>query len=259
MPIAGHERAAMLLLEQFGVRHPQHIRIEDIAWHLGVELIEGELEGCAAQLSLFESRARIRIPRGVDRGRLRFTIAHELGHLQLHQRRMAVCSEADLDAWRADRDKEQDANRFAASLLLPRTLVLPLIDVDEVTFKPIRSLAEAFETSLTATAIRFIELTAHPCALVYARNGQISWTKKSDDFWPRFHPKGEHVSKESLARASLNADPEAAEVPAICWLDGERLPANATVVEDVIQMPRQQATLSLLWLDGIEAPEDEEG
>lgn len=84
-------------------------------------------------------------------GRRRFTIAHELGHWLLHhrarKRRTPIyCRPADVGATTRFQLEdaarlERDANRFAASLLMPETLV--------------RREAEALALSVPALAKRF--------------------------------------------------------------------------------------------------------
>jgi len=50
--------------------------------------------------------------------RIRFTLAHELGHFILpHNRSVFSCNESQVDRW------EQEANRFAAELLMPQPLI----------------------------------------------------------------------------------------------------------------------------------------
>lgn len=257
---SGIALAAEKLLAEFGVRKPEHIRLEDIAWELGIEIVEGDLAGCAAQLSLFEKRARIRLPRNRgERGRVRFSIAHELGHLVLHKERMLACTESNLDDWHGDQAKERDANVFAAELLLPAKLVDSYVNVDDVSFEPIKALARAFDTSLTAAAIRFVELTASACAVVSCAKGRIEWVKRGEEFWLRTCGRGEAVDDDSLAHraAASGASPaHPDEVAAQCWLDDDRTPDGAVIMEDVVAMPAHGRTLSLLWLHELEAPED---
>ena len=66
-----------------------------------------------------------------DSQRRRFSVAHELGHLEMHrpQGGFALGVSEDIDDWqpqRTDVNREQEANRFAAVLLLPERLFEPL-------------------------------------------------------------------------------------------------------------------------------------
>lgn len=58
----------------------------------------------------------ISIPVGVSEARNNFTIAHELGHVILHHNEGSCCYHRSLQI---DDPKEQQANAFAANLLMP--------------------------------------------------------------------------------------------------------------------------------------------
>jgi hypothetical protein len=48
--------------------------------------------------------------------------------------------------------------------------------------KTIEGLADEFETSLTATAIRYVEFSPDRCAVVFSRDAQIRWNRCSETF-----------------------------------------------------------------------------
>lgn len=85
--------------------------------------------------SWWEERiGHVAVSRKLPRGRLRFTLAHEFGHLVLghHQRRFEgevlarhPIREADEVVWEPPDPLEVEANHFAAELLLPLSLFLP--------------------------------------------------------------------------------------------------------------------------------------
>lgn len=56
--------------------------------------------------------------------RYRFTCAHELGHVTLHQRARRVFQEKDTGSFDRSRPYERQADRFAAALLMPVPLVV---------------------------------------------------------------------------------------------------------------------------------------
>jgi Zn-dependent peptidase ImmA (M78 family) len=60
----------------------------------------------------------IAVNKNMGLARIRFTLAHELGHFILpHNRSVFSCQESQMDRW------EQEANRFAAELLMPQPLI----------------------------------------------------------------------------------------------------------------------------------------
>ena len=96
--------------------------------------------------------------------RQRFTIAHEIGHLLLHETRAMI---VDTHVYRRDetssmgtKKEEREANRFAAELLMPSDFVERAVD-DALSEDPgittkqlVSGLASAFQVSEQAMEIR---------------------------------------------------------------------------------------------------------
>lgn len=98
-------------------------------------------------------------------GRRRFTIAHELGHWHLHRSKgdSHYCRPEDIGASRGElhhlRRVESEANRFAAALLMPETVVrreAPRLRLS------VPALARRFGVSGTAMQVRLEELDLLP-------------------------------------------------------------------------------------------------
>jgi Zn-dependent peptidase ImmA (M78 family) len=77
------------------------------------------------------------IPRGYivlsesvrQKTRQRFTLAHEIGHYLLpdQQDLSQPCGKAQIESWDEGLGKaERDANQFAAEILMPRSVILPV-------------------------------------------------------------------------------------------------------------------------------------
>jgi Zn-dependent peptidase ImmA (M78 family) len=160
------EQAALELLERFGVKEAP-VPVEEIATALGadvqIEPLEGGLSGV-----LYREGGRTVL--GVNgwhaEVRQRFTIAHELGHLQLHQDALFVDGllHRDSTSSRAVNTHEIEANAFAAELLMPRHILFEELrqrlpesgatDPNKLT----RHLAEKFEVSEQAMEFRLANL-----------------------------------------------------------------------------------------------------
>ncbi len=241
-------------IQYFGIERPEHIRLEAIANARGVELVSGQLQGSVARLVRVGDRGRIRVSDdGTNRGRWRFSVAHELGHHVLRHVNdcWLRCAESSLMDFTGRTLHEAQANVFAAELLLPSALVRRQCEVSPVNLDPVIALANQFGTSVTAACVRFVELSSEACALVYAHDGRIKWTKKSSHLYARLHDWGSALSKWSLAydyfaKGSVNNRPEHVDVSA--WIEsGAR--ANE-IVEHVMPIPSLNSTLSILWLRG---------
>ena len=113
------------LLKRFGISDPP-IPVHKIARGCGARIVrvsgEDDIDGF---LYRENERAVIGVNKDQARVRRRFTIAHELGHLLLHEheevhvdRGFRVRLRSGVSSQGLDRD-EMEANRFAAELLMP--------------------------------------------------------------------------------------------------------------------------------------------
>ena len=75
------------MFTRLGVTDPEDIDLDAIAAELNSEIVFEDLEGATARVVKIGDRARIIIsPRIVDVGSIRFSIAHEIGHILLSAR-----------------------------------------------------------------------------------------------------------------------------------------------------------------------------
>ena len=120
---------------------------------------------------------------GEHHPRTRFSIAHELGHyfLDSHQAflRRTGKSHPSRGEFLSDRTIEAEADAFAAGLLMPAKLLGPKVNNDEMSFTDIEGWAGEFNTSVTSTARRAVELSDYPCALIGVRDGGVAFTFQS--------------------------------------------------------------------------------
>jgi hypothetical protein len=96
--------------------------------------------------------------------RRRFTIAHEIGH--------AVFETTGPRCPRSGDEVERLCDMIATELLMPRARFLETVDRD-ISLDKIMAVARLFQTSITATAIRFAELLN--VSTFEVENAQISW------------------------------------------------------------------------------------
>jgi len=85
--------------------------------------------------------------------RKRFTIAHEIAHFILHRSKLETGDPVDDSMYRSGLStrEEAEANRLAADILMPRSLIGTLVKSG---VRDIESLANRFEVSLPAMQIR---------------------------------------------------------------------------------------------------------
>jgi Zn-dependent peptidase ImmA (M78 family) len=152
-------KSAEAILKELGITEPQEIDLEAIAWHLGAKVKYRPLDGCEARILGNGDQAIITVNSQSIPRRQRFSIAHELGHWCHHRGQRLMCHGTESGApGIAGTMQEKTADHYAADLLLPHYIFQPLArKYPKLSFKMISELAEQFNVSKTAIAIRLIE------------------------------------------------------------------------------------------------------
>jgi len=246
---------ACRILRDLNVRSPEEISIEDIAWSRGALVLDDGLTGAAARLIFVEGirPAIIRVNRSISPlRRKRFAVAHELGHYELKHNPGAPteCSERSFLAWyKSQNDQEVEANLFAAELLMPESFFSTKIEKTIPSMDLVGSLADQFQTTLTATGIRYVDLCNEQCALVLSTGGKVAWVRRSPEF-PYWISPGSKLRANTYAvnffrGENVPRDPQTVRLDA--WVDG-RVSPGETVIEHSRPLTSYDSVLSLLWV-----------
>ena len=111
--------------------------------------------------------------------RTRFSIGHELGHFYLDHHHTHLRGggrpHGSRSGFVSDLTIEREADAFAAGLLMPSKLLRPLVNEYELNPDRVELIASTFKTSWVSTAIRCVQLTDFPCAIVGIREGRMAW------------------------------------------------------------------------------------
>jgi hypothetical protein len=239
---------------------PRDIRACDLGEILAADSIDIQESWCpdpgytACLVNLGDGiPAGILLARGQTRGRKRFSIAHELGHLYIptHANRPdGWCSESAMIANDGVGDQmEWEANDFAAELLMPQHLFAKDAARLVPSFASVTLFAGAdqYDVSITAAAIRYTEMTRFACALASSREGVIEWVIKSESFGYRIPWRGDRVPASSVAASGAAVLEPQGLAPEV-WLEiAQRRPVE--VFESTHRIPSQQQTLSLVWVE----------
>jgi Zn-dependent peptidase ImmA (M78 family) len=199
-----------------------------------------------------------------SKGFQRFSIAHELGH---------YCVEGHADAlltngahysragFISSDPFEQEADYFAAALLMPERAFKKSLDSHEAGLACIEGLCKECETSLTATAIRYSGLTGDGVAVILSTGSSIDWCFMSDGLksakginWIR---KGTLVPPGTVT-ATFNALPENVRTRKrdegdgrlSDWMGGDRV---YRIREEVVGLGQYGRTLSVLTCAALRA------
>ena len=190
-------------------------------------------------------------------GRARFTVAHELGHYMLHRQDAGrdgfECGTTDrLRYDTAYTVLEEEADAFAACLLMPAHDFRRQVQNEPFGFDLLGHCANRYGVSLTSSVLRWLDVTSKRAIAVFSEDGYMHWAKSSPTafrsrryFATRSHPIA--VPSTSLAAEqtfSFTARDGVRHGPGI-WFQDE------SVVEHTIYSDEHEKTLTVLLLDSI--------
>ena len=229
----------------------------DVAQRIGLRIQEVDSEGFEGSLvrALEGPKGIIAVKGSIrEATRKRFTIAHEIGHYVIpsHRTLENVCTTDMVESWRqGNLVPELEANEFAVELLLPSKFVGRSLELASPSLRAITHVANEFETSLTATTLRFVGLTGLPCVVVWSEGKRARWYKGNSAF-PFRLPKEILPCEGSVAHRLFEGDgnpSDFVEVPKESWLDQEEVGHVDRVLEHSVRLPNYDAVLSLLWFE----------
>ena len=192
-----------------------------------------------------------------SRGFQRFSIAHELGHYFMagHVEQVLAKGAHTSQAGFGSRDPyEQEADFFAAALLMPMRLIKPIFAGQEDGMASVKFLARECQTTLTASAVRYARMSTSAVAVVLSQNGAIDFCLFSDAMkeakvrWPRAGtpvPSGTLTYRFGKDPRNVAQASEASEsIDLMDWFDGE---SSHVISEEVIGLGTYGKILTVLY------------
>lgn len=242
------------LVRHYAITTPDEIRLEDISMDRGVLVREGQLNGAEAYLIRKERKGIIRVRDDIpETGRKRFAIAHELGHWEMHgdESQAKFCTEEDISGYQGS-PMEIEANCFASELLIPTRIAGKSFGSVEPSLEAVKDLASTYGTSLTAAAVRFVQLSKEDCLVVFSKDGIVQWWRKGREFSSipgierhhPLHPESEACEVLSGRRGSARM----VRVPTEAWFPWAGNRRGLEVYEQSVQLGRYPTILTFLWI-----------
>ncbi len=264
------EQEARNFLEELGIcKFP--IIPKELCDKLGIRYVEEPLrsiEGALVIGALGNSLITVNSTTP-EPGRRHFTAAHELGHLCMDsmEQNEFGCSKEDIETFRKQIDPmELRANRFAAELLMPTFLFQGLVDDHDPDWDYIKGSTSDTQTTLMATAKRFLDLTSQACILIVSKNRAISWFNPSTSFKAYIDMDNRVISPNTIAYSVHQGEtpPNSYEVvKADNWVTGRGVTPHAEILEWTLPMNSYGQVLTILLdeegIDGWEKAEYVEG
>lgn len=253
-------RAAERFLEDQGVT-ALPVDPRALAEALGITVIEkpDASEGVSGALIKIDNQFVIAYATHIQsEGFRRFSIGHELGHylLEGHADALLPIGQSIHESragYRSEDKYEREADHFSARLLMPNPLFSQAMRSAGEGLEAIVTLASICETSLLATASRYVEETDLPIAMVVSEGQHIEYAFLSDELkeyrditWPKKGSAVPAVPTATFNRDTANvrnAHREEHESDVRDWFGGRR---TVPLTEEIIGLGTYGRTLTIL-------------
>ena len=251
---------AVDLLKSLGITEPAEIDICAIAQSRGATVVEKPVTGCEARIVGYGERAIIVVNSESIPARKRFSAAHELGHWMRDAGTIGFGCNPEAIVGSGEANAETRANHYASDLLMPKFMFEPRAKGCPIAFETASSLADVFQTSLTATSIRLVDYGSYPAMLVCSDTQRVRWFSRGADVPRGLRPQtaGQMTFASELLRRTSRRATTSGQICSDQWFSSVR---PHSVHEDSRRIS-SELVLTLLWWNDeeplIEIQEEEE-
>lgn len=249
-------QAAKYVLESLGIDDPAQMDIEDLIVFYDGIVKHKPMSSCDGRMVMKNGRSIVTINSDIEfPQKKRFVLAHELGHIICHANRDATFSDDynTLEAYKHG-PQEREANDFASSLLMPSESFTKACQRQKFGSSLLRSLADKFNTSLTATVYRYIDLGPHPICVFYSKDGIVQYWKKSETFicWlkdrNRLRVPEDSVAQEFYGKGKIYPTNDSDQtIFKSTWCELDKYESDSKMFEFCIITPKYNTVLSVIW------------
>ena len=246
-------RPAERILFELGIRSPQDIDLDAIAWSLGAAVNYRPLEKWEAMIVGPSRRAIITVNSNSIPTRRRFSVAHEIGHWHHHRGRVLFCGARDIgNPAHGTLDPENQADQFASDLVLPDFLFKPrIVKLKRPTLAHFREIADEFRVSDTATLLKAVDSDQFPIVVVCHNKERRRWFRRAPMIPGWWFPR-EDLDHESFAFDVLFAGASESSYPqkvgADAWFDFRGVD-RFEVQEQSFRLPNDEVLTLLILPD----------
>lgn len=250
------QEAAKRIQGLYCVERISDLNLENAIYGQGLELRTRKMKGAQGQLIRHRNRGIVVISDTIEHlSQRRFVLAHELGHWEMHRDLLLPAhldSEAEFLAWHSSHTRhEREANEFASELLMPEKYFKLECQKKKLSAQLINHLARTFNTSLSATAIRFALIGNEPVLIVFSIGGVIKWMHSSSDFRFGTYEKLQKPPVRSLTHKYYSTGvvtPEPETILAETWFSNDwKAEQKYYLYEHLIPFKKVNGCLTLIW------------
>jgi Zn-dependent peptidase ImmA (M78 family) len=250
---------AVNLINKYYFQSPLELDLENLLYAEGLFLKEEELIDCEGKI-IFDSLNGIITVDSLNKNekQKRFTIAHEMGHF-FNERNLKStcenifykCSYDEIHGEKSNSNREANANKFAAELLMHDRWFTDFVKGKKLNAKLLQETSEYFNVSLSAIATRYAEIGTHPAAIVFCKKGIIKWSVINKGFPFQFIEWNRRVSNLSYVYDIFEGKEypkDGEDVPTEAWFNNWNKDNRLNRVNELnFYMKNYNSVLTVLW------------
>lgn len=261
-------RKARELLEQIGYEDIIDLPMDLLVAGLGATLIEEPLKNSDGKIIRGNKKTLIKVNSDIEyEEKMRFTIAHELGHFLLHDKLSLEVHNDNSNTlnWFKSVEKqakrgmqEWEANDFASELLMPEKKLKEFIKGKSFSPNLAQDIASYFKTSITSTVYKLLSLSIYPLFIASIHNGRVLYWSKSEDFWVKVKNITKLAPpKNSVAQEYIDAnydfiytnEEKAQLIQKSVWFELKAYEEDTDFYEYCIPYRKNKSIISIIWED----------
>ncbi|MCD4745634.1 MAG: ImmA/IrrE family metallo-endopeptidase [Bacteroidales bacterium] len=248
--------AAQKILEEFGIENPNDFSVEDLIHARDIILQEKRISNADGRIVFGKEKTIISINSEIKyTGRKRFTMAHELGHFELHHNKNTHLEDNSLTLdYFKNGGQEYEANQFATELLMPKPAFINFTHGKVFSPELLRSISEHFQTSITSATFRYMEIGQHPIFLFHCRDKKVIYWKNSINYYrkvkeiTKLEPPSDSVAMEFFIDGTIYRKEESAqEILKSTWFETGEYDSDDEYFEYTIVTKNYNTVLSVVW------------
>jgi hypothetical protein len=157
-----------------------------------------DVDGICLDLKTPGKRPRVIVNSNRSENRMRFTLAHELGHIIIPWHTGCIIDETEIDGSGGYWEMEKEANRFASELLMPEAWVRELFEEASDTLNVLECVMREGVVSAQAATIRLMNVLPAGHIVAHVNRGVVVTAARSPGTLANPPPVGGSAEIESV-------------------------------------------------------------
>lgn len=176
----------------------------------------------------------------------RFTIAHEIGHLLMHQGNHR-CVVSMFDEGKTKSGIESEANEFASEFLMPQNILKNYLKTQDITLDLIKKISDNYNTSFSPVAISLLRDSDDEVAVFFHDGEKIEWSMKTNEM--RYEIENAYRGSQVTNKAISTKGRAEGKVDAEIWIRNPD--EDIKCIEETIFFPKIKKLLTIVRIESI--------